>query len=199
MLLDLTPEGREAPPAPRDVRGRGTERFGDAGPGAARDPALSPARANGPALDAAEPRGDAPASGTAGCKEPRAGERSVRPNASPPSVEVLERVNLTPPRTSFNGRVSAHRRFAFGQLSLDDVKAVKNEYGYTVNDVVMAICAGAVRRWIVEREELPDTPLVTQVPVSVRSEEQRGTYGNRIGVMSARYSPMRRTPSSVCG
>ena len=51
---------------------------------------------------------------------------------------VLERTTLTRPRTSFNGRVSPHRRFAFGQLSLDDVKAIKNAYGCTVNDVVVA-------------------------------------------------------------
>ena len=80
--------------------------------------------------------------------------------------------------------MSPHRRFAFGQLALADVKAVKNQYGVTVNDVVVALCAGAVRRWLIEHEELPDRPLVTQVPVSVRSEEQRGTYGNRIGMMS---------------
>ena len=88
---------------------------------------------------------------------------------------VLERTTLSRPRTSFNGRVSAHRRFAFGQLSLAEVKTVKNAYGYTVNDVVVALCAGAVRRWLVEHDELPDEPLVTQVPVSVRTEEQLGT------------------------
>ena len=97
---------------------------------------------------------------------------------------VLERTSLTRPRTSFNGRVSPHRRFAFGRLSLDEVKAVKNAYGYTVNDVIVAICTGAVRRWLVEHEELPDEPLVAQVPVSVRTEKQRGTFGNRIGMMS---------------
>jgi WS/DGAT/MGAT family acyltransferase len=97
---------------------------------------------------------------------------------------MLERTNLTPPKTSFNGRVSAHRRFAFGRLPLDEVKAVKNKYGCTVNDVVVSICAGAVRRWLIEHDELPDTPLIAQVPVSVRTEEQLGTYGNRIGMMS---------------
>jgi WS/DGAT/MGAT family acyltransferase len=91
----------------------------------------------------------------------------------------------TAPKTTFNGRISPHRRFAFGQLSLDEVKRIKNHYGCTVNDVVMAICASAVRRWLVEHGELPDEPLVTQVPVSVRSEAQFGTYGNRILLMSA--------------
>ncbi len=97
----------------------------------------------------------------------------------------LERANLRSPQTSFNGRVSPHRRFVFGQLSLDEVKEVKNHYGCTVNDVVVAICTGAVRRWLVRHGELPAEPLVAQIPVSVRSERQQGTYGNRIMLMSA--------------
>ena len=92
---------------------------------------------------------------------------------------------LTAPRTSFNGRISAHRRFAFGRLELDTVKAIKNAYGATVNDVIVAICTGAVRRWLVEHDELPEEPLVAQIPVSVRTSEQIGTYGNRIMLMSA--------------
>ncbi len=98
---------------------------------------------------------------------------------------VVGRVDLTPPRTSFNGRISSHRRYAFGQLSLDDIKAIKNHYGCTVNDVVVAICAGAVRRWLLEHDELPRQPLVAQIPVSVRREHQQGTYGNRILLMTA--------------
>jgi WS/DGAT/MGAT family acyltransferase len=89
------------------------------------------------------------------------------------------------PHTSFNGQITPHRRFAFGQLSLSEVKAIKNHYGCTVNDVVVSICAGTVRRWLVEHEELPHVPLVAQIPVSVRSDEQIGTYGNRILLMSA--------------
>jgi WS/DGAT/MGAT family acyltransferase len=81
--------------------------------------------------------------------------------------------------------VSAHRRFAFGQLSLDDVKAVKNAYGVTVNDVIVTICAGAVRRWLIAHDDLPAEPLVAQIPISVRTEEQIGTYGNRIMLMGA--------------
>jgi WS/DGAT/MGAT family acyltransferase len=73
----------------------------------------------------------------------------------------------------------------FGQLSLDEVKEVKNHYGYTVNDVVVTICTSAVRRWLVSHSELPADPLVAQIPVSVRSESQQGTYGNRIMLMSA--------------
>jgi diacylglycerol O-acyltransferase / wax synthase len=97
----------------------------------------------------------------------------------------VARQRLVAPKTSFNGRISAHRRFTFGQLSLDDVKAVKNAHGVTVNDVVVTVCAGAVRRWLVEHGELPDEPLVAQIPVSVRTDSEMGTYGNRIMLMSA--------------
>ena len=110
---------------------------------------------------------------------------------------VVGRNDLSPPRTSFNGRVSAHRRFVFGQLSLDEVKEVKNRYGCTVNDVVVSICAGAVRRWLIAHNELPAEPLVAQIPVSVRTESQQGTYGNRILLMTAplftdEHDPVRR-------
>ena len=118
---------------------------------------------------------------------------------------AAERSALTAPKTSFNGRISAHRRFAFGQLSLDDVKAVKNANGCTVNDVIVSICAGAVRRWLIEHEELPAQPLVAQIPVSVRTEEQIGTYGNRIMLMAAAlhteiadpFERLRRTHESL--
>jgi WS/DGAT/MGAT family acyltransferase len=95
------------------------------------------------------------------------------------------RSGLEAPKTSFSGRISAHRRFAFGQLELDRVKAVKSAFGCTVNDVVVTLCAGAVRRWLLDHEELPDGPLVTQVPVSVRTSDQAGTYGNRILLLGA--------------
>jgi WS/DGAT/MGAT family acyltransferase len=99
--------------------------------------------------------------------------------------ERPQHTSLRAPKTSFNARISPHRRFAFGSLSLDEVKAIKNRHGCTVNDVVVSICAGAVRRWLIEHDELPIEPLVAQIPVSVRTSEQVGTYGNRIMLMSA--------------
>lgn len=98
---------------------------------------------------------------------------------------AIQHTQLVAPKTTFSGRLSAHRRFSFGQLSLDDVKAVKNAHGCTVNDVIVSICAGAVRRWLIEHDELPEDPLVAQIPISVRTEEQIGTYGNRIMLMAA--------------
>src|SRR3954449_1914524 len=98
-------------------------------------------------------------------------------------VGVLETTTARPPKTPFNGRISAHRSFSFGSLSLDAVKQLKNELGITVNDVVVALCATAVRDWLLERDALPEDPLVAMVPMSVRTEEEKGTYGNRVSMM----------------
>jgi WS/DGAT/MGAT family acyltransferase len=96
---------------------------------------------------------------------------------------VLEVTTARPPKTPFNGPVSAHRRFAFGSLSLDAVRQVRREFGVTVNDVVVTLCTGAVREWLLERDALPQDPLVALIPMSVRRRDERGTYGNRISMM----------------
>ena len=87
------------------------------------------------------------------------------------------------PRLSFNGKISPHRTFAFGSLELDKVKQLKNELGIKVNDVVVALCATGLRDWLAQRGELPDEPLTALIPVSVRTEEERGTFGNRVSGM----------------
>jgi len=96
---------------------------------------------------------------------------------------VLEGRRLHAPRTRFQGAISPYRRIAFGSIPLSEVKAIKNASGCTVNDVVMATCAGAMRSFLLAHDELPDAPLVTMVPVSVRTPEQFGTFGNRVSTM----------------
>lgn len=76
------------------------------------------------------------------------------------------------PRTPWNGAITGHRTVAVGTLALEDVKAVKNHFGTTVNDVVLALCAGALRRYLEDHGGLPDESLVSVVPISVRSDEQ---------------------------
>jgi diacylglycerol O-acyltransferase / wax synthase len=98
---------------------------------------------------------------------------------------VLSQTRLRAPRTPFNASVTPHRRWAFCTVQLDDVKLVKKAAGATVNDVVMALCAGALRRWLLDHDALPDVPLIAAVPVSVRTEEQKGTGGNRVSTMTA--------------
>ncbi|MEP7019790.1 MAG: wax ester/triacylglycerol synthase family O-acyltransferase [Pseudonocardiales bacterium] len=87
------------------------------------------------------------------------------------------------PNTPFNGPITAQRDFAFIDLPLDEVKAVKNVLGFTVNDVVMALCTTALRRWLIDHDALPEGPLIASIPVSVRTPEQLGTGGNQISFM----------------
>ncbi|MGH3947751.1 MAG: WS/DGAT/MGAT family O-acyltransferase [Pseudonocardiaceae bacterium] len=85
---------------------------------------------------------------------------------------------FTAPRTSFNGTITGHRSVAYAQLDLADVKRVKNAFGVTVNDVVLALCAGALRTFLDDRNELPDKPLLASVPVSVRGRSARQDAGS---------------------
>ncbi len=99
------------------------------------------------------------------------------------SDAVLAPTLLRAPSTPFNASITPHRRWSFCDLPLSEVKRIKNAAGLTVNDVVMALCAGALRRWLADHHALPDVPLVAAVPVSVRTEDQEGTHGNRVSMM----------------
>jgi diacylglycerol O-acyltransferase / wax synthase len=98
--------------------------------------------------------------------------------ASPPTP-------LTAPRTSFNGSITPHRKVAFARIALDDIKAVKNAFGTTVNDVVLAVVSGALRRYLLSRGELPDKSLIACVPISVRDDEGAGPVegSNQVSAM----------------
>ncbi len=85
------------------------------------------------------------------------------------------------PRTPFNRSITPHRRLAFFSQSLDEVKKVKSAAGTTLNDVVMAISAGALRRYLEEKKALPKEPLMAMIPVSIRSAEEKQAYTNRVG------------------
>ncbi len=84
------------------------------------------------------------------------------------------------PHTSLNQPVTSRRSVAFTDLPLADVKGVSHAFSATVNDVVLAVCAGALRRYLAGRDELPDAPLVAAVPVSVRIEDAVASFGNMV-------------------
>jgi diacylglycerol O-acyltransferase / wax synthase len=83
------------------------------------------------------------------------------------------------PNTSFNRALTPNRLYSTLSLPLDECKAVKSAANCTVNDVVLAMVAGALRGWLEERGELPDKPLVAGVPVSTRTETTKG-HANRV-------------------
>ena len=75
------------------------------------------------------------------------------------------------PRTPWNAPLTPHRRVAFASVSLDEVKEMKNAFGCTVNDIVLATATGALRRYLSEYDTVPDQPLLAACPVSVRTDE----------------------------
>jgi len=81
--------------------------------------------------------------------------------------------------------VTSNRSFAFTTVGLADVKAIKNAFGTTVNDVVLALCTTALRHYLQRRGELPDTPLTAAIPVSTRTQGEIGSYGNRVSGLFA--------------
>jgi len=89
------------------------------------------------------------------------------------------------PRTRFNGHVSPHRVFDGRSFDLNEVKAIKNsQTGTTVNDVVVTVCGGALRKYLESKGELPRDSLVAMAPMSVRSDDQRDDAGNLVTAMS---------------
>lgn len=85
------------------------------------------------------------------------------------------------PRTMLNVRIGGARRCAAQSWSLDRVKSIKQAAGVKVNDVILAMCAGALRYYLIEQNGLPDAPLVAMVPVSLRSKEESDSGGNLVG------------------
>jgi diacylglycerol O-acyltransferase len=83
-------------------------------------------------------------------------------------------VPFAAPRAPFNGRISAGRVVAFADVAVEDVKAVKSGLGGTFNDVVIAVCGSAFRRYLQGRGDLPSTSLIAVCPVSVRSDHSEG-------------------------
>jgi diacylglycerol O-acyltransferase len=116
-----------------------------------------------------------------------------------PTVEVLTRslvrarrgtamaAPLTAPRTSFNGTITGHRSLAYVDLSLARIKEIKNAVpGATVNDVVLAVSGGALRRYLEARGELPESSLLASVPVSVHETSQRHGGSNKVSTLFSR-------------
>jgi WS/DGAT/MGAT family acyltransferase len=87
------------------------------------------------------------------------------------------------PRTPWNQAISPHRRFAYTSVPLEDAKIIRRAFGCTFNDVVMAVCSGTLRRYLLMHDCLPEESLVAMVPVSVRSGTEDDTYQNRVSAM----------------
>jgi diacylglycerol O-acyltransferase len=97
-------------------------------------------------------------------------------------VSAVKAAARPAPGSPLNVRISHQRRFATAQTKLDDYRAVRKAHGGTVNDVVLATVAGALRSFLMTRGEPVGTETVirTLVPVSVRNAAEQGTLGNKV-------------------
>jgi len=87
------------------------------------------------------------------------------------------------PITIFNGSISAKRTWGTAILSFERINVLRKTMGGSINDVILAICAGAIRRYLVEKEKLPLHPLVANVPISIRTEGSDNKMNNQIANM----------------
>jgi WS/DGAT/MGAT family acyltransferase len=100
--------------------------------------------------------------------------------------EIVALTASAPPPTPFNVPIGPYRRMADLKADLAQFKAIKDALGGTVNDVVLAVVGGAIRQWMLDRgEDVEDVTLRVCVPVSVRTEAQKGALGNELTQMIA--------------
>jgi len=118
-------------------------------------------------------------------RAPRAVARELVETAT--GVGAMAWAGLNPaPTTPYNRSIGPHRRFTWVRADLDDIKAIKNELGGTVNDVVLTVVAGALGRHLRRRGTSTDgLELKAMVPVSVRPAEHAGDLGNQVAAMMA--------------
>lgn len=89
---------------------------------------------------------------------------------------------LIAPKTPFNITITPKRVYAARSLSLADAKLIAKATGTKINDVVMAICAGALRRYLLDKKKLPKTPLIAFVPISLRQAGNTDTNNQVFGM-----------------
>ncbi len=184
-LLDVEPEGREISPAPEHKPEREPEPW-ELLAQSYSSLLMQPARAVQFQIDAMRALGEFLAGGARGGLKLFDPWRAWWPAGDEDEAPHLP--SMAAPRTPFNHAITPHRRVAFTEVSLDELKRIKRAAGTTLNDVVMAICAGALRRYLERHGELPETSLVAGVPVSVRTGSETETYSNQVSMLFAELS-----------
>ncbi|HEX4871974.1 MAG TPA: wax ester/triacylglycerol synthase family O-acyltransferase [Nevskiaceae bacterium] len=104
---------------------------------------------------------------------------TLRPKAERSLVAPMQA-----PRSVLNQKISRNRRFATQQFDVERLKRVAKAHGGTLNDLVLALCAGALRRLLCEQGALPEQPLTTMMPVNIRPKDDPGG-GNAVGAILA--------------
>jgi WS/DGAT/MGAT family acyltransferase len=109
--------------------------------------------------------------------------RAVGVTAQEAVREQLVGLATQAPKSILNGSITGSRRFAAQSFAIERIKQVGKAAGATLNDVVLAMSAGALRAYLDELDALPDEPLIAMVPVSLRSAEEARAAGNAVGMI----------------
>jgi diacylglycerol O-acyltransferase len=107
-------------------------------------------------------------------------------------------LSLYAPRTIFNQQITGSRRFAAQDWPIERLRAIGKETGTTLNDVVLAMCSGAIRTYLLELDALPDSTLVAMVPVGLNAKQSHlasSEGGNAVGAVMARLGSDRHDPA----
>lgn len=104
-----------------------------------------------------------------------------------PEAKAGETKNVAIPRVCFNGAVGSRRAVAWSSLPIAQLKAVKDQLGVTMNDVILGLTGGAVRNYLIAHDDLPETALTAIVPVSTRKANDT-TVGNQVRDMGVNWA-----------
>ena len=107
---------------------------------------------------------------------------TLKKQADPATSPTLKSSNGLAPKVSWNRALSSRRSFATAQMQLDELKALKEKLGGTLNDVILGIIAGAVRNYLLDMNDLPDEPLLVSIPVSRDVTDKTREFGNSTAV-----------------
>ena len=97
--------------------------------------------------------------------------------------EQATSLSFSAPKTIFNVPITGARRFAAQSWPVERLRGIAKSSGGTLNDVVLAMCSGALRRYLTSLEALPDSSLIAMVPVSLRTRDRHRQGGNAIGAV----------------
>ncbi len=95
--------------------------------------------------------------------------------------EEIPSADMNAPKTRFNNPVGPHRVAEAAVFDLEHFKAIKNEFGVTINDVALAVIGGAMRRYLLEHDELPDESLAAGIPLNMRTRRDKTDDNNQVG------------------
>jgi diacylglycerol O-acyltransferase len=108
-------------------------------------------------------------------------------------------LSLHAPRTMFNQTITGSRRFAAQDWPVERLRAIGKATSTTLNDVVLAMCSGAVRRYLLELDALPEAPLVAMVPVGLNAKQSHvasAEGGNAVGAVMCQLATDRSDPGT---